>query len=300
MKAEDFKMSEEIIRKEREMRRESIKRAWYRFSRSKLSMTGLLILLAIMISALFAEYIAPYPSHAGLYINFRDAYQPPSLRHLMGTDMYGRDVFSRVIFGYRYALMMVGMVLSIVVPVGTVLGLLAGYYRGRWIEHLIMRLADIFVSVPPLVLALSICSILEPNVFNAMLAVTLMWWPWYTRMVYSLASSLRNEPYVWAAKALGMRDINIMFRELLPNMLGPILTKATLDASWVVLIGAAISFLGLGAQPPTPDLGTMISEYSAYLPQYWWMSLGPASALALLILAFNFLGDGIRDVFAGE
>ncbi len=299
-KAIDQDIFKEILTKERVMRREDWRRAWYRFKKSKLSLTGLAIIISILFMAIFADFVAPYPTHAGLYINFKEAYQPPSLKHLMGTDMYGRDVFSRVVFGYRYALMMVGMVLSIVVPVGTLLGMLAGYYRGRWIEHVIMRAADIFVSVPPLVLALSICSILEPNVFNAMLAITLMWWPWYTRMVYSITSSLRNEPFVWAAKALGVSDTKIMFSELLPNMLGPILTKATLDASWVILIGAAISFLGLGAQPPTPDLGTMVAEYSSYLPQYWWMSLGPALAIAILILGFNLLGDGIKDVFAGE
>ncbi|MEM1612017.1 MAG: ABC transporter permease [Desulfurococcaceae archaeon] len=289
-----------LFEKEKAMKRERFKRAWYRFSRSKLALTGLSILLILIISAVFAEYIAPYPQHAGMYANFKERFLPPSSRYLLGADHVGRDILSRVIFGYRLAFLMIGIVLSIVLPTGTVLGLLAGYYKGRWIEHVIMRLADMFVSIPPLILALSICAILEPNIVNAMIAITLMWWPWYTRMVYSMTAAVRDEPYVWAARALGMRDLHIMFREILPNILGPILTKATLDAAWVLLMGAAISFLGLGAQPPTPDLGTMVSEYMVYFPRYWWMIIGPIVGIAVLIMALNLLGDGLREVFVGE
>jgi peptide/nickel transport system permease protein len=289
-----------LVKKEKEMRKEDLRRMWYRFSRNKLSVLGLPTLIIIAILAVFAEYLTPYPKHAGLYINFKEKYLPPSLTHLFGTDMYGRDILTRTIFGFRYALMMVAIVLGLVVPPGVILGLIAGYYRGTWIETLIVRISEVFIALPPLVLALSIASVLEPNVFNAMMAVSLMWWPWYVRLVYSMTSSLRNEPYVLAAKAIGMPTYKILFRELLPNMLGSILTKITLDAGWVIIIGAAISFVGLGAQPPTPDLGTMVSEYSQYLPDYWWMTLGPAFGIVLLILSFNLLGDGIRDAFAGE
>lgn len=285
---------------EKKIKKENLKRMWFRFKKSKLSIIGLSMVLVLLFAAIFAEYVAPYPSHAGLYINFRDAYKPPSLEHLFGTDMYGRDVFSRVIFGLRYAFMMIGLVLSLVVPVGVVLGLIAGYYRGTFIETLIVRLSDIFIALPPLVLALSIASILEPNIINAMMAVSLMWWPWYVKLTYSMTASLRTEPFILAAEAQGASTSHIIFRELLPIELGTILTKVTLDAGWVILIGAAISFVGLGAQPPTPDLGTMVSEYSKYLPEYWWMSVGPALGIILIILSFNLLGDGIRDVFAGE
>jgi peptide/nickel transport system permease protein len=272
---------------ERSIRRENWKRIWYRFKRSRLSIVGLSMVATLLLAAIFADFVAPYPHHAGLYIGFKDAYKPPSLEHLLGTDMYGRDVLSRVIFGLRYAFFLISIVLSLVVPTGVMLGLIAGYYRGTWVETVIM-------------LALSIASILEPNVFNAMLAVSLMWWPWYVRLTHSMTVSLRNEPFVLAAELQGASVIHILLRELLPIELGTILTKVTLDAGWVILIGAAISFVGLGAQPPTPDLGTMVSEYSKYLPDYWWMTLGPASGIVLMILAFNLLGDGIRDVFAGE
>lgn len=297
MKSRDYGV---LVRKEREIKIEGIKRAWFRFSRNKLAVAGLTMLTTVLVMALLAEYVTPYPSHAGLYINFKEKYRPPSPNNILGTDMYGRDVFTRVVFGFRYALMTVGVVLGIVVPSGTILGLIAGYYKGTLIDHVIMGASEVFVAIPPLVLALAICSVLEPNVFNALIAITLMWWPWYTRMVYSITSSLRNEPYIWAAKALGMRTIHILFKELLPNMLGPILTKATLDASWVIIIGASISFVGLGAQPPTPDLGTMLSEYCRYLPNYWWMTLGPLLGIVILVLSFNLIGDGLRDVFAGE
>ncbi|MCS7146348.1 MAG: ABC transporter permease [Nitrososphaerota archaeon] len=297
---ESLEEQRRYVQLERTVKRENLRRIWYRFKRSKLSLVGLSLVCVLIAFTAFAEFIAPYPEHAGLYINFKDAYRPPSFEHLLGTDMYGRDVLSRVIFGFRYAFMLIGIVLSLVVPTGVILGLIAGYYRGTIIETIIIRLSDIFISIPYLVLALAIASILEPNIYNAMLAVSLMWWPWYVKLTHSVTSSLRNEPFILAVEAQGASTIHILFRELLPNQLGIILTKITLDAGWVVLIGAAISFVGLGAQPPTPDLGTMVSEYSKYLPSYWWMSIGPATGIILIILAFNLLGDGIRDVFAGE
>lgn len=289
-----------FIELERKIKRENWRRMWFRFKKSKLSILGLSMILVLLFMAVFADYVAPYPSHAGLHIAFKNAYKPPSFEHILGTDMYGRDVFSRIIFGFRYAFMMIGLVLSLVAPTGVILGLIAGYYRGTVIETIIVRLSDIFISLPPLVLALSIASILEPNIFNAMMAVSLMWWPWYVKLTYSMTVSLRNEPFILAAESQGASTLHILFKELLPIQLGTILTKVTLDAGWVILIGAAISFVGLGAQPPTPELGTMVSEYSKYLPEYWWMSLGPAAGIILIILAFNLLGDGIRDVFAGE
>ncbi len=281
-------------------RRESLKRAWFNFRKSPLSLVGLGISVFCIIVAVFAPYIAPYPEHAGYYINFDEAYQPPNWKHPFGTDAYGRDVLSRVFFGFRFSLMMAGVVLSLVVPPGVILGLIAGYFRGTWLDMLIMRIADVFIAVPPLVLALAICSVLEPNVFNAMMAVSLMWWPWYARLVYNTVSSIRNEYYVIAAELLGVTKTHIMFKEILPNCLGPILTKLTLDVGYVILIGASLSFVGLGAQPPTPDLGTMVSEGAKYLPNYWWVTIFPALAIAFIILGFNLLGDGIRDIFASE
>jgi len=276
------------------------KRKWYRFSRSPLSVVGLVIAVAFIVMALGAQYIAPYPAHASKYVNLREAFQPPSLKYLSGTDEMGRDVLSRTIFGFQYSFMMAAVVLALVVPPGVILGLVAGYFRGSLIDTVIMRIADIFIAVPPLVLALSIASVLTPSVFNAMMAVSLMWWPWYTRMVYNVASSLRNEYFVQAAEIMGASSFHIIFKEILPNCLGPILTKVTLDVGWVILLGASLSYVGLGAQPPTPDLGTMVAEGSKYLPRYWWISIFPAIAISIIILGFNLLGDGVRDMFVEE
>ena len=278
--------------------RERYGRYWYKFRRNKLSIVGLAAIVGVIFVATFAPWLAPDPKSAGLYVNFAAAGQPPSGVHLFGTDEIGRDILSRIMFGFRYSLMLMVVVLVVTVPAGVVLGLVAGYYNGRKISTVIMRLADIFVAVPPLLLALSVASVLTPSTINAMLAVSLAWWPWYTRLVYSTSSSIRNEDFVRAAELVGASRWHIMFKEMLPNALGSILTKVTLDCGWVILIGASLSYVGLGAQPPTPDLGTMIAEGSSYLPAEWWISMFPAFAIVIVILGFNLLGDGINDMFS--
>lgn len=281
-------------------KRENIRKGWYKFSRSPFSVVGLTIILLVIFSAILAPYISLYPEHAGLFHDYEHANLPPNGKYLFGTDVMGRDVLTRVIFAFRYSLMMVGVILMLSAPPGIVLGLIAGYFKGTWVEIVIMRMTDIFISVPPLILALSICSVLTPNIFNAMMAVSLMWWPWYTRLVYGLASSIRNEFFVQSAQITGASTFHILFKEILPNCLGPVLTKVTLDAGWVILIGASLSFVGLGAQPPTPDLGTMVSVGARYMPDQWWTCVFPAAAIVLFILGSNLLGDGVRDLFAAE
>lgn len=281
-------------------RKLDLKRRWYRFSRSSLSIVGLVIAVASVMLALLAPYVAPYPGHAGLFTNFKENFLPPSSKYPFGTDETGRDIVSRTIFGFQYSLTMAVVVLTLVIPPGVVLGLIAGYYRETWVDTVVMRVADIFIAVPPLVLALAIASVLTPSVFNAMMAVSLMWWPWYTRLTYNTASALRNEYFVQAAEVTGASSFHIVFREILPNCLGPILTKVTLDVGWVILLGSALSFVGLGAQPPTPDLGTMVAEGGKYMPDFWWISVFPALAICIIILGFNLLGDGVRDMFVEE
>ena len=283
-----------------ERRLESLKKNWYKFSKNPVSVVGLFFVLAVSFVAIFAPYISPYPMHAGRYVNFTEASQGPSLKHLCGTDVFGRDILSRIFFGFRYSLMMGAVVLSLVVIPGVVLGLIAGYYRGTWIDTVIMRVTDVFLAVPPLILALAICSVLTPSVFHAMMAVSLMWWPWYTRLVYGLSSSLRNEFFVQAAEVTGASRSHILFREILPNCVSSIFTKLSLDMGWVILIGSALSFVGLGAQPPTPDLGTMVADGAKYLPDQWWIAIFPALAIMITVLGFNLIGDGFRDLFALE
>jgi peptide/nickel transport system permease protein len=163
-----------------------------------------------------------------------------------------------------------------------------------------MRITDIFLSVPPLILALAIASVLEPNLWNGMMAVSLMWWPWYTRLVYGLGVTLRNEYFVTSAEVTGASTAHILFREILPNTLSPILTKMSLDVAWVIIIGSMLSFVGLGVQPPEPSLGTMIADGARYLPDQWWIAVFPALVIVVVVLGFNLLGDGVRDMFASE
>jgi len=281
-------------------RRERIGKGWHKFSRNPLSIVGLTAVLLIIFLAVFAPYVAPYPKHAGKFVNFAEASQPPSWKYPFGTDVVGRDVLSRILFGYRFSLVMAVIVLALVVPPGVVLGLIAGYLKGKWIDTIIMRITDIFLSIPPLVLALAIASILTPNLFNSMIAVSLMWWPWYCRLVYGITSSLRNEFFVQAADVIGAGKGHILVREILPNCISPIFTKMSLDVGWVILLGASLSFVGLGAQPPKPGLGTMVADGMKYLPDQWWTAIFPAIAILIVVLAFNLLGDGLRDLLTAE
>jgi len=278
--------------------KEGMRKNWYKFSRNKLSVIGLGIVLAVVLTAVFAPLLSPYPLHAEKFVDYQNANLPPSGHYFFGTDVFGRDIVTRIFFSLRGALVMAILVLSISVPVGVFLGLVAGYFKGHWIETVIMRVTDIFLAVPPLLLALAIAAVLEPNLTNAMIAVTIMWWPWYTRLVYGMASSFKNEYFVIGAELIGASKGHILFREILPNCLSPIFTKMALDVGWVILIGASLSFVGLGEQPPTPALGQMVADGSRYMPDSWWMTIFPSLAIVIIILGFNLLGDGVRDMLA--
>ena len=292
--------TQEIKKLERESRVQNLGRSWYKFSRNPLSVVGIVTVILIVLLAIFAPYVTPYPKHAQAFTDFAHAKLPPSWQHLFGTDQIGRDILTRSIFGLRSSLLMGVVVLTLVVPVGVLLGLLAGYFQGTWIDTIIMRVTDIFLSVPPLILALAIASVLEPNLWNGMMAVSLMWWPWYTRLVYGLGVTLRNEYFVISAEITGASTAHILFREILPNTLSPILTKMSLDVAWVIIIGSMLSFVGLGVQPPEPSLGTMIADGARYLPDQWWIAVFPALVIVVVVLGFNLLGDGVRDMFASE
>jgi len=278
----------------------SLKKTWYKFSRNWLSVLGLVMVVTIVFLAVFAPYVAPYPQHAGKFVDFKDKNQPPSWQHLMGTDTIGRDILSRIIFSFRNALLMAIVVLAASVPLGTLTGLTAGYYSGTWTDTVIMRVTDVFISIPPIILALSIAAMLKPTLMNSMIAVSVSWWPWYTRMTYSLASSIKNEYYVQAAELTGASKIYILFHEILPNCSSSLFTKMALDVGWVTLVGAALSFVGLGEQPPKPALGTMIAEGVERMPAQWWIALFPALAIMFVVLGFNLFGDGIRDALSPE
>ena len=281
-------------------KRNRLKRYWYKYSRNKLSVLGGITIFIIIFMAVSANYLSPFPESAGNYINFTEASQPPSFVHFCGTDVVGRDIFSRILFGLRLSLFMGIAVLSLSAPVGIFAGLVAGYFRGGWISLLIMRIVDIFVAVPTLILALVVCSILTPGIFYSMMAVCIAWWGWYARMVYGIVSSIRGEFYIQAAEVTGASTGHILFKEILPNCLPPILTKLSIDMAFVILIGSSLSFVGLGAQPPTPDLGTMVADGAKFLPEQWWIAIFPACAIVIIVLAFNLIGDGICNMLGSE
>lgn len=281
-------------------RMDSLKRTWYKFSRNWLSVLGLIMVTTIVFLAIFAPYVAPYPQHAGKFVDFKNKNQPPSWQYLMGTDTVGRDILSRIMFAFRNALLMAIAVLAISVPIGILTGLTAGYYSGTWVDTVIMRVTDVFIGIPHIILALTIAAMMKPTLTNSMIAVTVAWWPWYTRMVYGMASSVRNEYFVSAAELTGASNFHILFREILPNCLSPVFTKIALDVGWVTLVGAALSFVGMGEQPPNPALGTMIADGVDRMPGQWWIALFPALAIMFLVLGFNLFGDGIRDALSHE
>jgi peptide/nickel transport system permease protein len=269
---------------------------WYRFSRNPTAVIGATIVIVCVLAAIFAPLITPYPEHVGAAVNFRARHLPPSTEFWFGTDNVGRDIFTRVIFGMRISLLLALVVLGTAVPFGTLLGLLAGYFGG-WTEIIIMRITDVALAIPPLVMALAVAAVLSPDLINSMLAIAALWWTWHTRLIYSVTRQLRTQEFVEAAETLGASKFHILFREILPNCVSALAVKTSLDCGFVILVGASLSFLGLGIQPPTPDLGTMVASGASFLPDFWWESVLPGCAILFLALGFNLLGDGLRDLF---
>lgn len=264
-----------------------------------LSLLGVVLVSVVILSAVFADFIAPFPEHRGAVVDFANFNKPPEWPYIFGTDLVGRDMFSRIVYAYRISLILGVVVLAIAVPVGVTIGLMAGYLGG-WTEYLLMRLTDVFLSVPPLVLAMSIMGVLQPTLANGMLAVTAMWWPWYTRLVYNITRGEKEEGYVLAAEVIGASRAHIIFREILPNCVPAIITKMTLDMGFVILIASSLSFLGLGVQPPTPDLGSMVADGAKYLPDSWWLTIFPGLAILVAVFGFNLIGDALRDILGAE
>lgn len=282
----------------RRARWERFRRGWSRFTDSYTSVAGAIIVLSVVFAAVFAPQLAPYPGDTS-EIHFDRQAAPPSLEHPMGTDTLGRDIFSRVLFGTRISLILIVTVLSIAIGVGAPLGMLAGYLGG-WPRTLIMRVTDVFLSVPPLVLALAVTAATGPSLMNAMIAISFAWWPWYARLLQGETLSLKEEEFVAASESFGAGWFRVTFREILPNVVSPVTVKATLDMGTVILIGASIAFLGLGVEPPEPSWGAMIAQGRDYVTTYWWMATFPGLAISYTVLGFNLLGDGLRDVLDVE
>lgn len=283
----------------RQERIQQLKRGIRSFTQNKLSVVGLLMILTLMLAALFAPYIAPYPEDAGAGVHFDRASEPPSIDHPMGTDTTGRDIFSRILFGARLSLLMGVVVLSIAISIGVTLGLIAGYLGGK-ANTVIMRTTDIFLAIPPTLLAMAVVAATGASLFNVMVAIAFSWWSWYTRLVQGEVLSIKEDEFIESSRALGSSWLRTTFKEILPNVMSPITVKATLDMGFVILVGAGLSFLGLGAQPPTPTWGAMIAQGRNYVTSYWWIAVFPGLAISFAVLGFNFIGDGLRDALDVE
>ena len=265
-------------------------------ARDPLSLASTITIILFILMAVFARQIAPYPLEGAGKTNVPNSLLPPSWEHPFGADKLGRDVLSRVIVGAQPALIIpIGVVLFAVL-IGAPLGALAGYKGGR-VDEVIMRITDLFLAFPSLLLAMAIASALGRGLEKAAFALVISYWPWYTRLVRGVTISLKERYFVEAAQAIGVRDSTIILRHILPNTISPILVQATVDLGTVILAMGGLAFLGLGTQPPAPDWGLMISDGRIYILNQWWIATFPGIAIFVVVLAFNLLGDTLRDIF---
>lgn len=276
---------------EQNKRFKRLKEIWQRLSKNKLAILGLIIIIAMIFIAIFADVIAPYGfDEQDLSI----AFQKPGNGHLFGTDEFGRDIFSRVVFGTRISLLIGFVAVAIAVVIGVLLGAISGYY-GDKVDNVIMRLMDILLSIPQILLAIAIVAALGNGLFNLMLAVGLSSIPHYARIIRASVLSIKDQEFIEAAKAAGSSDARIIFKHIIPNCLAPIIVQATLGVALAILTAAGLSFIGLGIAPPTPEWGSMLSSGRSYIRDYAYMTMFPGLAIVVTIFALNVLGDGLRD-----
>jgi len=262
------------------------------FCRNRLAVIGAVILVGFIVCAIFAPYIAP---HGPLEMNLSALHKPPGTPgHLLGTDGLGRDVLSRLIYGSRISLSVGLVVVSIAAVLGTAMGLISGFF-GKTTDAVIMRVVEIFVAFPFLILVVAAIAILGPSLYNVMIVLGLVSWPLYARLVRSEVLAIRELPYIEASRAIGCSNVRIMFKHILPNCISSVLVTAAMSMAGAILSTAALGFLGLGVQPPTPEWGMMLNESKQFLRSYPWEIFYPGIAIMLVVLALNFLGDGLRD-----
>lgn len=264
----------------------------YFVSENTLFVFGMLLFGVVVLCAIFAPYIAPYEPSA---INFKHKLWAPGIEHLMGTDALGRDIFSRVIYGARTSLIIGFTVLSISIAIGVPIGLLSGYFGGR-VDTILMRVSDVFLAFPPLLLPIAITAALGAGLFNAMLAIAISWFPWYARIVRGSVMAVRHELYIDAARSIGVGHLRVMLRHVLPNSWTPAIVQASMDFGYTILAAASLSFIGIGAKPPTIEWGLMVALSRSKFLDYWWTAAWPGFAIFLTVLAVNLVGDGVRDM----
>jgi peptide/nickel transport system permease protein len=268
--------------------------AWIKFSRDRLAFSGFLIILSLILVAFFAGVLAPYPEDT-FSIHPAARLQPPSLTHFLGTDSMGRDIFSRLLFGARVTLIISIIAVGTSLLIGVPLGLIAGYSE-NWLSELIMRIADIFLSIPQIILAILLAQSLGPSIPNVILALSITYWPWFTRIVFAETRSLRQTVFIEATEALGANPLRITVLHVLPNVSSSIIVRSSIGMGFTILTAAVLGFLGVGAQPPTPEWGVTIAESRQYLPDAWWYATFPGLAIFFVVMGFNMFGDGLRDI----
>jgi len=265
-----------------------------RLVRNPLSALGLGLLILLVLAAVFAPLIAPYNPDG---FDAASKFLAPSSQHLFGTDDVGRDIFSRVLYGARYSLTAGLVILALAASTGTVVGLVAGY-AGGLLDEVLMRVTDMFLAFPALILAMCVAAALGPSLVNATVATAIVWWPWYARLVRGQVLQLRNETFVSAARLAGASRARILFRHILPNCTTPIIVQMSLDLGYAILTLAALSFIGLGAQAPTPEWGSMIAVGRDFYLTQWWYVTFPGLAIFIAVLAANLVGDGLQEVLS--
>lgn len=264
----------------------------YLIRRNPLALTGFMIIAILIFTAITADYIAPYDPN---FIDFSSRLKPPSSEHLLGTDSLGRDLLSRIIAGARISIVIGLVIVGLAAFIGSIVGLIAGYFGGKFGE-LLMRITDVFMAFPYLVLAMAVVAALGPSLLNAMLAMVIVWWPMYARLMYSEVIVVKKMLYIEAATSIGVKQGRMLFRHILPNSFTSILVQGTLDFGTAIMYSAALSFIGLGAQPPLPEWGAIISDSRHYIMFAWWYSTFPGLAILITVLGTNLIGDGLRDV----
>ncbi|WP_434725119.1 nickel transporter permease [Mesorhizobium sp. RIZ17] len=266
--------------------------AWRRFSANRLALVGMLIIIGLLVVAAFADVLAPYSPTIGDLKNAR--LLPPSTAHWFGTDDLGRDIYSRIVYGARWTLYVVILVAIIAAPIGLLVGTIAGY-AGGWTDTILMRITDIFLAFPKLVLALAFVAALGPGIENAVLAIAITSWPPYARIARAETLTVRNSDYIKAVQLMGASPFRIVLRHIMPLCISSLIIRVTLDMAGIILTAAGLGFLGLGAQPPLPEWGAMIASGRRFILDQWWVAAAPGAAILIVSLGFNLLGDGLRD-----
>ncbi len=264
---------------------------WTRLKRNRMAMTGLALVLGLFVVSICAPWLAPYDPNS---IDLKQVLMPPSPAHLLGTDTLGRDVLSRIIYGSRVSLKVGFVAVGLATLIGLFVGALAGYYGG-WVDQVLMRLVDLMLCFPAFFLILAVIAVLQPSIWNIMVVIGLTSWMGVARLVRAEFLSLREREFVTAARALGASDTRLILRHMLPNALAPIMVSATLGVAGAILTESALSFLGLGVQPPTPSWGNILTAGKDNIEIAWWLSVFPGLAILITVMSYNLLGEGIRE-----